>query len=95
LTPVLQRLLWSHDNDEEGEDPGLAVVIVAPGRELASQIASVARTLVENTPLRVQLAIGGTTFTRNWDQIRKRKPNILIGTPGRLAELIVGKPGEK
>ena len=54
-----------------------------------------ARELLEETPFRVQLAIGGTTFTRNLEQIRKRKPNIIVGTPGRIAELVVGKPGEK
>jgi superfamily II DNA/RNA helicase len=36
------------------------------------------------------LAVGGTTFTRNVQTIRQRHPQILIGTPGRLAELIVG-----
>lgn len=90
LTPLIQKLLWQDDGD-----PGLAVIIVAPGRELASQIVSVARQLVEDTPLKVQLAIGGTTFGRNLEQIRKRKPNILVGTPGRIAELVVGKPGER
>jgi primosomal protein N' len=91
LTPLIQRLLWQDDDD----DPGLTVIIVAPGRELASQIVSVARKLVEGTPYKVQLAIGGTTFGRNLEQIRKQKPNILVGTPGRIAELVVGKPGEK
>jgi hypothetical protein len=99
LTPLIQRLLWNGGVDGEGfedfEDPGLAVLIVAPGRELASQIVSVARTLLQDTPLKVQLAIGGTTFSRNLEQIRKRKPNIVVGTPGRIAELVVGKPGEK
>lgn len=77
------------------KDVGLAVIIVAPGRELASQIVSVARDLLHDTGLSVQLAIGGTTFSRNLEQIRKRKPNIIVGTPGRIAELVVGKPGEK
>jgi superfamily II DNA/RNA helicase len=90
LTPLVQRLLWKTD-----KDPGLAVLIVAPGRELASQIVSVARELIQDTGLTVQLAIGGTTFSRNIEQIRKRRPNILVGTPGRIAELVVGKPGEK
>ena len=89
LVPLVQRLLWS------SEDLGLTVVIVAPGRELASQIVSVARQLLEDTQLKVQLAIGGTTFSRNLEQIRKQKPNIIVGTPGRIAELVVGKPGEK
>ncbi|KAG7372464.1 RNA helicase [Nitzschia inconspicua] len=96
LAPLIQRLLWSVENDVIGSmDIGLAVLIVAPGRELASQIVSVARDLLQDTGLTAQLAIGGTTFSRNLEQIRKRKPNILVGTPGRIAELVVGKPGEK
>ena len=102
LVPLVQRLLWDVfddlDVDDDGNmknDPGLAVLIVAPGRELASQIVSVARDLLHDTGLKVQLAIGGTTFKRNLEQLRKRKPNIVVGTPGRIAELVVGKPGEK
>jgi primosomal protein N' len=91
LTPLIQRLLWQDEQD----DAGLAVIIVAPGRELASQIVSVARKLLHGTSHKVQLAIGGTTFGRNLEQIRKQKPSILVGTPGRIAELVVGKPGEK
>ncbi|KAL3931104.1 MAG: hypothetical protein SGBAC_011459 [Bacillariaceae sp.] len=93
LTPLVQRLLWDDDNDPK--TLGLAIIIIAPGRELASQIASVTRELIQDTGLTVQLAIGGTTFSRNLEQIRKRKPNIVVGTPGRIAELVVGKPGEK
>jgi len=94
LTPLVQRLLWDGD-DTDLKSLGLAILIIAPGRELASQIASVARELIQDTGLTVQLAIGGTTFSRNLEQIRKRKPNIIVGTPGRIAELVVGKPGEK
>lgn len=93
LTPLVQRLLWDDDNDSK--TLGLAIIIIAPGRELASQIVSVTRELIQDTGLTVQLAIGGTTFSRNLEQIRKRKPNIVVGTPGRIAELVVGKPGEK
>ena len=108
LVPLVQRLLWNMNDDDDDDDdfddenkgnrkndPGLAVLIVAPGRELASQIVSVARDLLQDTGLTVQLAIGGTTFKRNLEQLRKRKPNIVVGTPGRIAELVVGKPGEK
>jgi superfamily II DNA/RNA helicase len=98
LVPLVQRLLWDViDNLDDGKknDPGLAVLVVAPGRELASQIVSVARDLLQDTGLKVQLAIGGTTFKRNLEQLRKRKPNIVVGTPGRIAELVVGKAGEK
>jgi len=73
----------------------LQVIIVAPGRELASQIVTVARELLIGTNINVALAIGGTPFQRCYDTIRKKKPAILIGTPGRIAELIVGREGEK
>lgn len=89
LVPLIQQLL----SDVSGD--GTKAIIVAPGRELASQIMSVTRELLEGCELTTMLAIGGTTFSRNLEQIRKRKPDILVGTPGRLAELIVGKPGEK
>jgi len=94
LTPLVQRLLWDGDNTDF-KQLGLAILIIAPGRELASQIVSVTRELIQDTGLTVQLAIGGTAFPRNLEQIRKRKPNIIVGTPGRIAELVVGKPGEK
>ncbi len=74
---------------------GVQVLVVVPGRELASQMVSVARSLVLGTHLVPMLAIGGTTLARNWENIRKRKPQIIIGTPGRLAELIIGPPGER
>jgi superfamily II DNA/RNA helicase len=90
LVPLLQQLLASGAATDE-----LRILIVAPGRELASQIVSVARELTQGTSYTAQLAIGGTTFSRNLQTIRQRKPSILVGTPGRLAELIVGKPGEK
>jgi hypothetical protein len=90
LVPLAQRLLFEKTNSGD-----LKVLIVAPGRELASQIASVARSVLEGTGLSVTLSIGGTTFARNLEQIRKRKPSILVGTPGRIAELVVGQPGEK
>ena len=93
LTPIVNRLLSDKDAGSSGNE--LQAIVIAPGRELASQIHSVARDLVKDTDLSVMMAIGGTTFSRNLEQIRKRKPNILIGTPGRLAELIVGLSGEK
>jgi len=89
LAPIVQRILL-----QDGKD-GMRALIVVPGRELASQIVSVARELLQHTGLSVLLCIGGTTFSRNVDQIRRSKPSIIVGTPGRIAELIVGRPGDK
>jgi len=90
LVPLIQRLLEAPE-----EHNLLRVIIVAPGRELASQITSVARILLTNTPLKVVLAIGGTTFSRNIADLRKKKPTIIVGTPGRMAELVVGTTGNR
>ncbi len=91
LTPLAEQLLF----DIENSKPGAKVIVVAPGRELASQIVAVARELFQGTGLTAMLAIGGTPFSRNFEQIRKKKPDFIIGTPGRIAELVVGEAGEK
>lgn len=93
LAPLAQRLLIDAASGQT--EQGVKVVIVAPGRELASQIVSVARELLASSGLKVLLTIGGTPFSRSVDSIRKKKPDIVVGTPGRIAELIVGQPGAK
>ena len=103
LVPLIQRFLLNErpgdaateyaNNNKSKNSKFLSLLIVAPGRELASQIGTVARQLVQGTDYTVLMAIGGTTFARNVEQIRKRKPAILVGTPGRVAELVVGQPG--
>jgi len=101
MVPLVQKLLSSaieeHEDNSISRSSGAFVkaIVVAPGRELASQIVSVSRKLLQGTGLNVALAIGGTPFGRNVEQIRKTKPDIIIGTPGRVAELIVGKDGER
>eukprot|EP00588_Corethron_pennatum_P029511 CAMPEP_0194336122 /NCGR_PEP_ID=MMETSP0171-20130528/71928_1 /TAXON_ID=218684 /ORGANISM="Corethron pennatum, Strain L29A3" /LENGTH=684 /DNA_ID=CAMNT_0039099455 /DNA_START=159 /DNA_END=2217 /DNA_ORIENTATION=- len=92
LLPLFERILYDRD-DEVGND--VRVVVIAPGRELASQIAGVARTLLEGTGEGVALAIGGTSFARNVEKIRKTKPSVVVGTPGRIAELVVGAGGDR
>jgi len=63
-------------------------VILAPTRELAIQIHSVASkigTFVEN--LTCSLLIGGRSISQDIDEIEKG-PQIIIGTPGRVHDLI-------
>mmetsp|Transcript_18259 Transcript_18259/g.26884 ORF Transcript_18259/g.26884 Transcript_18259/m.26884 type:complete len:821 (-) Transcript_18259:3348-5810(-) len=91
LAPLAEQLLF----DTENNKAGVKVIIVAPGRELASQIVAVARELLKGTGLTTMLAIGGTPFGRNYENIRKKKPEVIVGTPGRIAELVVGQPGDK
>jgi ATP-dependent RNA helicase RhlE len=79
LLPILTHLV---DTPERG-----SVLIMAPTRELAQQINEEARRFSEGMKLFTTVVVGGTNIDR---QIRdlKRQPHIIIGTPGRLKDLL-------
>lgn len=64
-------------------------VIVAPTHELAIQIHRQCCDLAQNAgwPVRSLLLIGGTSTERQIDKLKK-KPHVVVGSPGRIAELI-------
>lgn len=78
LAPIAQSLLINGSGGSGGGAYPKAIVI-APGRELASQIVSVAQTLFADTGLTVALAIGGTPYSRNVEKLRKMKPDVVVG----------------
>ena len=65
------------------------VVIVAPTHELAIQIHRQSCELAINSgrPIRSVLLIGGTATDRQIDKL-KTKPHVVVGSPGRIVELI-------
>lgn len=79
LLPILTHLT-------EAPDRG-SVLIMAPTRELAQQINDEARRFSEHMQIFSTVVVGGTNIER---QIRdlKRQPHIIIGTPGRLKDLL-------
>jgi len=73
-------------------DVGLAatqIVIVAPTHELAIQIHRQSCDLAQNAgmALRSVLLIGGTATDRQIEKLKK-KPHLVVGSPGRIGELI-------
>ncbi|MBC7983574.1 MAG: DEAD/DEAH box helicase [Candidatus Obscuribacterales bacterium] len=64
-------------------------VIVAPTHELAIQIHRQSCDLAQNAgwPIRTVLLIGGTSTDRQIEKLKK-KPHIVVGSPGRIGELI-------
>jgi len=64
-------------------------VIVAPTHELAIQIHRQCCELALNAgwPVRSLLLIGGTSTERQIDKLKK-KPQVVVGSPGRIAELL-------
>lgn len=77
--PFLDRML------KGGKKP---VLVVAPTRELAEQIASVLNQLTEETPqLRPCVIIGGAAYLKQIRGLRSQ-PMFVVGTPGRLIDQI-------
>ncbi|CAM3428214.1 DEAD/DEAH box helicase [Marinicrinis lubricantis] len=71
--------------DKELKNP--QVLILVPTRELASQITQVIRDLSPATGFKAGSLIGGTSIQRQIDKL-KEHPQFVVGTPGRVAELI-------
>jgi superfamily II DNA/RNA helicase len=76
-------------------DPNLKenqVIILAPTHELCSQVNTVFKNLVKdmNPSIKPVLIIGDVNINRQIDNL-KEKPQVIIGTPGRVSELITMK----
>jgi ATP-dependent RNA helicase RhlE len=68
------------------ENPNDTALVVAPTRELAVQIRDEIRSLSTGIQIYASLFIGGSDIRRQLDELRRR-PNVYIGTPGRLRDL--------
>lgn len=67
----------------------LQSIIVVPTHELAMQIGELGRSLAQKSGLEIRLQelIGGAAIKRHLEKL-KSKPHVIIGTPGRINELI-------
>ncbi len=72
------------------KDKSVQAVICAPTRELARQTYNFARALAAYSPepLDIRLYVGGNDRTDEVAKLKVTQPQIVIGTPGRLADLI-------
>ena len=79
LLPIIER--------QSGITLRPSVLIMAPTRELAQQIDEQFRDFARGLDLYSTLVVGGVNIDR---QIRdlKRRPHVIIGTPGRLKDLM-------
>lgn len=81
LLPIFARL--------DTAQAATQAAIVAPTHELAIQIHRQCCELALNAgwPVRSLLLIGGTSTERQIDKLKK-KPHVVVGSPGRIAELL-------
>lgn len=65
-------------------------VITTPSRELAYQIYEAAKQLAKHSPkeILVHNYVGGTDKKRQVEKLAHRQPQIVIGTPGRILDLM-------
>ena len=82
LLPIFQKLDESNDS--------VQAVITAPSRELATQIYQAARQIASHSEedVRVVNYVGGTDKARQIDKLASNQPHIVIGTPGRIYDLV-------
>lgn len=78
LIPLIDKVLKNRQTK---------VLIVTPTRELASQIRDELISLTSGFTVYSALCIGGANIWRQRGELR-RNPNFVIGTPGRLEDLI-------
>jgi superfamily II DNA/RNA helicase len=78
LIPIIDKI-FKNRNEK--------ALIIAPTRELAVQINDELKSFSQDMRIYSALIIGGTNMQRQVHNIR-RNPHVVIGTPGRLKDLI-------
>jgi ATP-dependent RNA helicase UAP56/SUB2 len=73
----------------EISEPGeVNCLVLAHTRELAFQIAKEFDRFSTNLPYKTQVIIGGEPMNEQIEKLKNDKPQIVVGTPGRLLALI-------
>ena len=83
LLPIFENL----DEDKQH----VQAVIVTPTRELANQIEKFAREIAEHAKKHIDIRSykGGTDRDKEIARLKKKQPQIVIGTPGKIFDLMV------
>jgi superfamily II DNA/RNA helicase len=80
LLPILHNL-------KKNQAQGVSVLIVVPTRELAAQIDEEFKVFAWGMNLHSVLVVGGASVNRQRAELNRR-PQVVIGTPGRLKDLV-------
>lgn len=82
VLPILQKVNPSLKQTQ--------ALVIVPSQELGMQIVEVFREWTEGTDISVTQLIGGANMQRQIEKLKK-KPQVVVGTPGRLQELMKSK----
>lgn len=81
LIPMINKVLKNRNEK---------ILVMVPTRELATQIGDEFRGFTEGLGMYSTICVGGANIGPQISQLR-RKPNFVIGTPGRLKDLLERK----
>jgi ATP-dependent RNA helicase RhlE len=84
MLPSIDRL---RESDKQIPFKSCRMLVLAPTRELAGQIAASAKDYGALAGLKVQSIVGGTSVNKDRNKLH-RGTDILVATPGRLLDLI-------
>ncbi|XP_047950545.1 DEAD-box ATP-dependent RNA helicase 47B [Salvia hispanica] len=88
VLPILSEIGPFREDDEHRSKMGVQAVVLAPSRELGMQIVrEVEKILGPEDKRLVQQLVGGANKSRQEEGLKKNKPVIVVGTPGRVAEI--------
>lgn len=80
VLPLLEKLDACSQN--------VGALILTPTRELANQISVEIEKLGKYTQIKSLVVFGGTTYDKQIKGLKRDKPQIVVGTPGRVKDLI-------
>ncbi|KAF3439877.1 hypothetical protein FNV43_RR18155 [Rhamnella rubrinervis] len=94
LLPSIEIVEKSPPVARDQKRPPILVLVICPTRELASQAAAEANTLLKYHPsIGVQVVIGGTRLALEQKRMQANPCQILVATPGRLRDHIENTAG--
>ncbi|KAG2386112.1 hypothetical protein C9374_002558 [Naegleria lovaniensis] len=83
VLPILERLLQL-----KGDPSPCSALILAPTRELATQIQYHVNALGSKIGITSTTLIGGTTIANDSLRFKKNRYHVVVGTPGRVCDLL-------
>ena len=86
IVPILERLLY-----RPKKVPTSRVAVLMPTRELAVQCSTVAKKLASYTDITFCQLIGGFSL-REQEALLRRRPDVIIATPGRFIDHMRNSP---
>lgn len=85
LLPLINRLMAA----PEGSGP--SALILTPTRELAQQVDEELKSIARHTRLSSVVIFGGASYDKQISELKRKRPQIIVGTPGRVIDLMERK----